>query len=60
MVLVEQYWSSNVKRPMCLDPDRSVNDQRVVWLLTRSYLSKTACYSAVDQLNQSVECQGVI
>ena len=43
MVLVEQYWSSNVKRPMFLDPDRSVNDQGVVWLLARSYLSKMAC-----------------
>ena len=57
MALVEQYWSSNVKRTMFLDPDVSVNDQRVDWLLARSYLSKIVC-SAVDQLNQSVECHG--
>ena len=38
MVLLEKYWSSNVNCPMFLDSDRTVNAQRVVWLLARSYL----------------------
>ena len=57
---VGQYWCSNVKCAMFLDPDRSVNEKMIVWLLACSYFSKIRYYSAVDLLNQSVENNGVI
>ena len=49
MVLVAQCWSSNV----FLGQNQILNDQMVVWLLARNFLSKTVCCWADDQLKQA-------